>query len=485
MSNVNQQLEQIAASLEDSDSKLSSIVNGGITTVVQTGSGPQPSYAKWRHDNEAFFEQAAQKAETEANRAKTEADRANTFADNSAYVTQQRLTEQSTLDLNFSRGKYLVDDGSLLETSAALDVLSVVRSTPKWVFGPNGLLREVAPNTLARAWNPETGEPLGALIEPSATNNLTFSGFQNGVSDAPARGGLISAVTTGWNGELPQNGIAFGHDGVTNSYAYKAYNLEDGVSYTFSVFVEMDDGLPPVFNSGQTVTNDFVFAMESAVIQPTSAEYVGGGVYRLSVTKTAAATTGANVGVVKYFNNTNRTFKVSGYQLEQGAVATSYIPTNGAPVTRAADDVSRTLGGEFNAEQGTVLVSFDTPINYTGYKFAATLGDSNLDRVSIGLLPGTVAFSQVRGSSDMTKVEVNVTPGSKVFGAVSYNNVTGDCAFAVNGVSNVGVNTFTTNNPRLLIGSQISSDKLSSIVNYCKYIPRALSAAELEELTAI
>jgi len=66
MSNVNQQLEQIAASLEDSDSKLSSIVNGGITTVVQTGSGPQPSYAKWRNDNEAFFEDTATRAEAAA-----------------------------------------------------------------------------------------------------------------------------------------------------------------------------------------------------------------------------------------------------------------------------------------------------------------------------------------------------------------------------------------------------------------------------------
>ena len=66
MSNVNQQLEQIAASLEDSDGKLSGIVNGGINTVVQTGSGPQPSYAKWRHDKESDFEELVARAEAAA-----------------------------------------------------------------------------------------------------------------------------------------------------------------------------------------------------------------------------------------------------------------------------------------------------------------------------------------------------------------------------------------------------------------------------------
>ena len=475
MSNVNQQLEQIAASLEDSDSKLSSIVNGGITTVVQTGSGPQPSYAKWRHDNEAFFEQAAQKAETEANRAKTEADRANTFADNSAYVTQQRLTEQSTLDLNFSRGKYLVDDGSLLETSAALDVLSVVRSTPKWVFGPNGLLREVAPNTLARAWNPETGEPLGALIEPSATNNLTFSGFQNGVSDAPVRAGLISAVTTGWNGELPQNGIALGHDGVTISYAYKAYNLEDGVSYTFSVFVEMDDGLPPVFNSGQAVNNDFGFVLESTGMQPTSAEYVGGGVYRLSVTKTAAATTTTNVGVVKYVNNNNRTFKVSGYQLEQGAVATSYIPTNGAPTTRAADDVSRTLGGEFNAEQGTFIVEHSTPPG----NFGILQGDTANNAL---LYDNTyLASGEVRSFNGVLAIGVRQPWRVNNISALAYD-ITGRC-LTFNGVSAQDSESIGSVN-NLFIGYS-RGNYLNGYVKSVIYTPTRLSAAELEELTAL
>jgi len=383
-----------------------------------------------------------------------------------------------------------VMSGGVDTTLEGEELFTVNRFTPKFVWQPSGpkgemRLTEVAPNTLARAWNPETGESLGALIEPSATNFLTFSGFQNGLTDAQVRGGLISAVTTGWNGELPQNGIAFAHDGSVSTWAYKGFGLVDGINYTFSVFIEMDDGLPPVFNTGQAATDDFSFVLGGAQMQPTSSEYVGSGVYRVSAQKTGDATANVNIGVVKYVNNTNRTFKVSGYQLEQGTVATSYIPTNGAPVTRAADDVSRTLGGEFNAEQGTVLVSFDTPINYTGHKFAATLGDSNFDRVSSGLSSGTGVFAQVRGSSGITAVGVSVTPGSKVFVAISYNNVTGDCAFAVNGVSNVGVNTFTTNNPRLLIGSENASAKLSSTVNYCKYIPRALSAAELEELTAI
>lgn len=113
-------------------------------------------------------------ADAEA-RANAAADRAEVYADNKEFVTLERFRKQATLDLDFGAGDYSVDDGDKLRTTDATDLLAVERATPKWVFGPNGKLREVPPNTLARQWNPETGEPEGVLIEESRTNLLLWS----------------------------------------------------------------------------------------------------------------------------------------------------------------------------------------------------------------------------------------------------------------------------------------------------------------------
>lgn len=50
---------------------------------------------------------------------------------------------------------------------------------------------------------------------------------------------------------------------------------------------------------------------------------------------------------------------------------TSYIPTTDSPVTRAADEVYRTLGEEFNPDEGTLRITAQVPEGGV----VATLGD--------------------------------------------------------------------------------------------------------------
>lgn len=58
-----------------------------------------------------------------------------------------------------------------------------------------------------------------------------------------------------------------------------------------------------------------------------------------------------------YLGDTVSGFYVWGGQLEAGAFPTSYIPTTAASVPRAADSGLRTLGPEFSATAGTVVVA--------------------------------------------------------------------------------------------------------------------------------
>lgn len=155
-------------------------------------------------------------------------------------------------------------------------------------------------------------------------NLLTYSEFPNGLADAPTRGGLISATTMdGPNGST--GGIAFGHDGMTGSFAYKtAAVLGD---HALSVYVRMDDGAgPPVFGNLATPTsglNDFALVIAGGIAMAnTQVEDVGGGLYRVRSWRNIPS--GNTFGVVKYATNSSRTFKVTGYQLETGVAATAY-----------------------------------------------------------------------------------------------------------------------------------------------------------------
>lgn len=145
-------------------------------------------------------------------------------------------------------------------------------------------------------------------------NGLTESEFRNGVTDAPTRGGLVTGTTmAGYLGAL-----AFGHDGVTSSYAYKYFTNVLDVPYTISVVVEMTDGLPPVFVGGSTPAGaENTFALVLGNVPVAMANHIvrelGDGRYR--VTGTAVGTGGTNCGVVKYNTNSSRTFKVTAYDL--------------------------------------------------------------------------------------------------------------------------------------------------------------------------
>lgn len=159
-------------------------------------------------------------------------------------------------------------------------------------------------------------------------NQFTATEFPNGVTDAPGRGGLVTATTlAGYDGAL-----AFGHDGSTVSYAYKPGAVA-GVVYTISCVVKMDDGNAPTFGSAtpSAASNTFGFVIAGSGQSPLTytVTAIGGGYYRVSSTGTAGASV-TNNGIVKYNTNNNRTFVVTAYSLTAGNLLSSYQKVNTA-----------------------------------------------------------------------------------------------------------------------------------------------------------
>ncbi len=159
-------------------------------------------------------------------------------------------------------------------------------------------------------------------------NLCTKSEFPGGTADSSTKGGLIAGVSLpNWLGRFT-TGISFGHDWLTAvSYVDMGIALASA-QHTISVFVKMDDGNAPSFGSASAlnVANDFVLIVSGLAVSPLTyaVTSVGDGVYRVSATITSGIINLINNGVAKYNTNSSRTFKVTGYQLELGSVATTY-----------------------------------------------------------------------------------------------------------------------------------------------------------------
>jgi hypothetical protein len=224
-------------------------------------------------------------------------------------------------------------------------------------------------------------------------NLATESEFRNGLTDAPTRDGLLTATTmAGYEGA-----IAFGHDGSASSYAYKTVATTAGPA-AMSVFVQMDDGAAPTLSAVAPTSSDGSFALVvggSPVAPGTyTIENVGAGVYKVSGNLTIAGGS-ANYGVVKYSSNNSRTFKVTGYQINAGAL-TSYVPTTTAPVyLMRTPDYTYGVPGLLLEGARTNLAS-TAFTNWTTFRSAAPTegGDGFWSFVATGTAPDFGAFRQ-------------------------------------------------------------------------------------------
>ncbi|MBS9720160.1 hypothetical protein JYU29_05600 [Tianweitania sp. BSSL-BM11] len=213
------------------------------------------------------------------------------------------------------------------------------------------------------------GKPMGMRVEEQRVNASTRSEFQTGLNaGTSARGGQI--LETSFPHLSENKGIAFSVATET-TYVYKAHPAPAvGDTWTFSFFIEMDDGLAPnIGGAGAANGSDHPFApFIHNALQPMSNWVVtdcGNKLYRVAVTHTAVATN-SHIGVLKYPGNNARTFKISGYQIEKASFASSYTKTDAFAVTRAADQPQIPTGFlPYNSAAGTLILdgmayNFDT-----------------------------------------------------------------------------------------------------------------------------
>ena len=247
------------------------------------------------------------------------------------------------------------------------------------------------------------------LLEPQRTNLYLNS---EPTSNEGAMGG-VSYESFDWAIGFT-NCVKFG-DNSTIRYRYGATAV-NATQYAVSAFVIMDDLSEPVV-SGLSSNGDFSFAIGGSLAYSVNPNiYMGNNIWKVSASIPSGGNS-TNNGIIKYTTQSNKGFRVVGYQLELGSYATSYIPTSGTIVTRNKElcvDATPVI----NSEEGVLYAEVNFGQQSTVSRYISLSDGSNSNRVIIGVSANTSSINTFVTSGGVTQANmsypINISNTNKV-----------------------------------------------------------------------
>jgi hypothetical protein len=218
-----------------------------------------------------------------------------------------------------------------------------------------------------------------------------------------------------------------------------------GTTYTASIFVKKNSSSRFLLINGNTafgamaVLNLDTLAITNINGTGASIDNYGNGWYRFSVRGTATSTQATSVFIQMQnaaadgtYVGDGSSFYLYGAQLETGSVATSYIPTTAALVTRNADVVSLSgaVSGCIGQTEGTIYAEFEYRTDTSTRRILALSDGSQSNRVMLIFAAGSV-FAQINAQSISVGTPV-VGYNKAAFGYIQ-NGVSGTMTASLNG----------------------------------------------------
>lgn len=276
----------------------------------------------------------------------------------------------AALDLDFANSRYYLNGTTATDLSSFLSTAggTFSRASSATYFDSAGVLRIAAADVPRLDYNPANRAPRGLLLEGASTNLFDQSQALSSLSMSGGTPSMTNNTTVAPDGTTTAETLTNAH--ATNpSYFHRAVTLTGtavGDKVTYSIFLKTISGAFSINWAGASqVTGGTVTSVS-----------VGGGWSRYQITGTAGV---ANPSARAQINvNPGTSVAAWGLQMELGPTASSYIPTDTSPVTRAADTLSLPTTGWLNAAAGTLLVNQDLALNRadTNPILGASQGDS-------------------------------------------------------------------------------------------------------------
>lgn len=369
--------------------------------------------------------------------------------------------------------------------------LTFTRNSIATRYNASGILETVAANVPRLDYDPVTLQPRGLLIEEPRTNTVLNSELGGAVVGVVGSGG---SWPTGWVGpntsftttiqssrtdskgrKLIKVNIAYSNS--TGSAVYPRIKFSSpaatpGQTWTSTLYIES--------NVCNLDARTFIEEQNASVYSATTSTMLSSGTQTQTRTLSGSGTTNAifQLGVnVNPGQTLDWTFEIGMPQFEQGAFATSYIPTAGSTVTRQADlCLINSLPSWFNPLQGTWI--------------AETVLGQRLTARIIGY-DGSGNFLGIGSGQQSVTESWNGSAGFNKAGLISTGVVRHGMSYSPTGrvLTREGLTPATNNQSngtitQIALGANTSgANPLGAWIRKAVYYPRQVSNSLLQSLT--
>ena len=355
--------------------------------------------------------------------------------------------------------------------------------------------------------DPVTGESLGLLVEESRTNYCTYSDIDDANWTANGTDSLALSSVTSPDGTSCYD-LTTSTLGVNNVYRASS-SSPSGSKAVLSVYarfpnsglialnirLEANSGGVNMYADYYPATETWAGTVACTALPP---QKLKNGWVRLTIISINNSSAGSHTirigGGINSPTFTNQTCQIWGVQLETGSFPTSYIPTSGSTVTRAADEASITgtnFSSWYNQSEGSTLINYNAPnaIIDTDYPrlFAFNSGfATDFSTFAFNSANNSMFVNYVTGSSTKLSVSTTLPKNSNGTAALAYQD-NNSIAFLNENSSTQGrtAGPMSTILNRLDIGgdSEFSSRMLNGTIARLTYYPKRLPDIELQQLT--
>jgi hypothetical protein len=272
------------------------------------------------------------------------------------------------------------------------------------------------------------------LLEPQRTNLGKWSeNFDNA-------DWLKTSTTISANSAISPSGYQDADEAtisVSGGNLRQIISVSSSTAYTFSFYVKRGTATNLKYNVRDFTNGVDITEIVDYTSQTSTTEWS-----RIVVSFTTPATC-TSIGIYPHRNSASTgTFYIWGAQLEQGAYATSYIPTLGTSVTRVADSAGKSsISSLIGQTEGTLFVDVDVVNSQSpsGNWHICVLGSVS-ERITLYTTSSTIAVDGTSSTGGFGTISASLTTGRKKM-AVAY--AANDIAFYINGVL-IGTKTSAT-----------------------------------------